>query len=97
LGDYFAAVVSTTTNILYLTTPMLSSILLYIAGIVFNDYFDIEIDLKERPFRLYLSGKISKQSIIIAILSLAVSNIFGPQGLCLLQQSFMVSFIIEAE
>lgn len=36
LADYFAAVVPTTAKILHLT-PMLSSILLYIAGIVSND------------------------------------------------------------
>jgi 4-hydroxybenzoate polyprenyltransferase len=36
---------------------MISSILLYIAGIVFNDYFDIEIDLKERPLRKNFEAK----------------------------------------
>jgi 4-hydroxybenzoate polyprenyltransferase len=65
LADYFVVVVPATTNILYLTTQMLSSILLYISGIVFNDYFDIDIDLKERKQR----------TLIIAILSLVVGDI----------------------
>lgn len=67
LADYFVVVVPATTNILYLTTQMLSSILLYISGIVFNDYFDIDIDLKERKQR----------TLIIAILSLVVGDIFA--------------------
>jgi 4-hydroxybenzoate polyprenyltransferase len=45
---------------------MLYSILLYISGIVFNDYFDIDTDLKERKQR----------TLIIAILSLVVGDIF---------------------
>ena len=36
-----------------------ASTLLYIAGMVLNDVFDIEIDRKERPFRPLPSGRIS--------------------------------------
>jgi 4-hydroxybenzoate polyprenyltransferase len=37
---------------------LLSSGCLYCAGMVWNDYFDLEIDRKERPFRPLPSGKI---------------------------------------
>jgi len=40
---------------------MASSVLLYVSGVMFNDYFDIEIDRKERPFRPLPSGAITKQ------------------------------------
>jgi 4-hydroxybenzoate polyprenyltransferase len=54
---------------------MVSSGLLYIAGIVLNDYFDIEIDRKERPSRPLPSGSISKRTAItIALSALAVAN-----------------------
>ena len=51
-------------NFLSLGTLMLSSALLYVSGVIFNDYFDIEIDKKERPFRPLPSGSISKQRAI---------------------------------
>src|SRR5262245_27158406 len=38
---------------------LLASGCLYCAGMVWNDYFDIAIDRKERPFRPLPSGKIS--------------------------------------
>ena len=40
---------------------MLSSTFLYVSGVIFNDYFDIEIDRKERPSRPLPSGGISKE------------------------------------
>ncbi len=40
---------------------MLSSIFLYVSGVIFNDFFDIEIDRKERPSRPLPSGSISAQ------------------------------------
>jgi len=39
---------------------LISSALLYSSGIIFNDYFDVETDRKERPFRPLPSGSISK-------------------------------------
>jgi hypothetical protein len=40
----------------------LASSCLYCAGMVWNDYFDFEVDLKERPFRPLPSQRISKQT-----------------------------------
>jgi 4-hydroxybenzoate polyprenyltransferase len=54
---------------------MLSSALLYLSGIVFNDYFDIEVDRKERPSRPLPSGKVTKQkALIIAAASMITAN-----------------------
>jgi 4-hydroxybenzoate polyprenyltransferase len=55
---------------------MLSSALLYISGIVFNDYFDIEIDRKERPLRPLVTGIItSKKAFTIA--AMVAANILA--------------------
>jgi 4-hydroxybenzoate polyprenyltransferase len=63
-------------NIIYLAGLMTSSSLLYLAGIVFNDYFDIEIDKKERPNRPLPSGKITKRKgLTIAISSVIAANV----------------------
>jgi 4-hydroxybenzoate polyprenyltransferase len=39
---------------------MASSACLYSAGMVWNDWFDLEQDLRERPFRPIASGRVSK-------------------------------------
>ena len=41
---------------------LLASGCLYCSGMVWNDYFDFEIDRKERPFRPLPSGKISRST-----------------------------------
>lgn len=54
---------------------MVSSGLLYIAGIVLNDYFDVEVDRRERPSRPLASGSISKErAMSIALIALAAAN-----------------------
>ena len=58
------------------------SAFLYIGGIVLNDYLDIKIDKKERPWRPLPSNKISKKNaLIITIISflysLTISFIIG--------------------
>lgn len=59
----------------HLAALMISSGLLYIAGIVLNDYFDIEIDRKERPLRPLPSDAVSKRAaMIIALTALALAN-----------------------
>ena len=40
---------------------LVTSGMLFSAGMIFNDFFDINIDKKERPDRPLPSGKISKQ------------------------------------
>jgi 4-hydroxybenzoate polyprenyltransferase len=47
-------------------------------GIVLNDYFDIEIDKKERPTRPLPSGNVSKRkALIIAISSTIAANVIS--------------------
>ena len=81
LAGYFAAVTTTAAaeaDGVHLIALMVSSALLYIAGIVLNDYFDIEIDKKERPSRPLPSGKISKgYALTIAIVALLIANIIA--------------------
>jgi 4-hydroxybenzoate polyprenyltransferase len=85
-AGYFATVAPAAADGIHLAALMVSSGLLYIAGIVLNDYFDIEIDRKERPFRPLPSGSISKNSAIaIALSAFAAANIVslavGPTSL----------------
>jgi 4-hydroxybenzoate polyprenyltransferase len=81
LAGYFAAVTTVAAaeaDEVHLIALMVSSGLLYIAGIVLNDYFDIEIDKKERPSRPLPSGKISKgYALTIAIVALLIANIIA--------------------
>ena len=54
------------------------SAFLYIGGMVLNDYFDIKIDKKERPWRPLSSNKITKKSSLVIILfSFSYSLIFS--------------------
>jgi 4-hydroxybenzoate polyprenyltransferase len=79
-------------NIIYLAGLMTSSSLLYLAGIVFNDYFDIEIDKKERPNRPLPSGKITKRKA----LTIAISSVIAANVLTILINltSFIVAVIL---
>ena len=54
------------------------SAMLYIGGMVLNDYFDIKIDKKERPWRPLSSNKITKKNALVIILfSFSYSLIFS--------------------
>ena len=75
LAGYFAAVAVAEADGVHLIALMISSGLLYIAGIILNDYFDIEIDKRERPRRPLPSGNISKtRALVIAIIALLIAN-----------------------
>lgn len=75
LTGYFALVLPSYVNVSNLVILMITSALLYLSGIVFNDYFDIEVDRKERPFRPLPSGKVTKQkAFIIAVASMIIAN-----------------------
>lgn len=64
LAGYFSLTSPADVNILQLSMLMASSTLLYISGIVFNDYFDLEVDKKERPNRPLPSGRIKKENAL---------------------------------
>jgi 4-hydroxybenzoate polyprenyltransferase len=54
------------------------SIFLYIGGMILNDYFDIKIDKKERPWRPLPSNQISKKNaLIITFISFLYSLTFS--------------------
>jgi 4-hydroxybenzoate polyprenyltransferase len=84
----------TNANLLYLTGLMVTSSLLYMTGIVLNDYFDIEIDKKERPTRPLPSGNVSKRkALIIAISSTIAANVIS---LAISWMSFVFALILTA-
>jgi 4-hydroxybenzoate polyprenyltransferase len=98
LAGYFAAVTVAEANIAQLIALMVSSGLLYVGGIVLNDYFDIEIDKRERPTRPLPSGNISKRhALAIAIVALLIANtialVVGPISLVV---SLALTFAIIA-
>ena len=75
LTGYFAAVTVAEADSVHLVALMVSSGLLYVGGIVLNDYFDVEIDKRERPSRPLPSGNISKRhALAIAMVALLVAN-----------------------
>lgn len=88
LAGYFAATAVAEADGVHIAALVVSSCLLYVAGIVLNDYFDIEIDKRERPFRPLPSGNISKrQALSVVMIALLVANtialILGPTSLAL--------------
>jgi 4-hydroxybenzoate polyprenyltransferase len=86
-------------NALQLFVLTLSSVLLYMAGIVFNDYFDIKIDLIERPYRPLPSKSITtKKAMLIAVISMVSGNILafvvGTSSLvvCIILSSMIIGY-----
>jgi heme O synthase-like polyprenyltransferase len=96
LSGYFTIVATVSSFInehpLYLAGLMISSSLLYVAGIVLNDYIDIEIDKKERLTRPLPSGKITKRkALTIAISSMIAANVIT---LVINWTSFVIAVIL---
>jgi len=57
---------------------LLTSGFLFCSGMIFNDYFDLQIDKKERPDRPLPSKKISKQNaFLLGIIFLIFANLFA--------------------
>ena len=57
---------------------LVTSGLLFSAGMIFNDIFDLKIDKKERPNRPLPSGKISQQkALFLGIIFVIIANIFA--------------------
>jgi 4-hydroxybenzoate polyprenyltransferase len=59
MGFFFVRELVTTSDAWLLTLLIASSSLLYIAGVVLNDVFDLDLDSRERPDRPLPSGRIS--------------------------------------
>lgn len=76
LVGYFSLTGVADADALHVSMLIGSSVLLYVAGIVFNDYFDANVDRKERPGRPIPSGKVSRQgALYLAVTALAAANI----------------------
>ncbi len=64
-----------------ITLPLQSGLLLlasgclYCAGMVWNDYFDLEVDKKERPFRPLPSGKVSTRTAVLLGTTLMLAGV----------------------
>lgn len=78
LAGYFSVTGPADASAFQLSMLMASSALLYVSGIVFNDYFDLEVDKKERPGRPLPSGAIPKRSALgLAIMTMAAANVMA--------------------
>jgi 4-hydroxybenzoate polyprenyltransferase len=78
LAGYFAIAPVGVTDIGALLLLVISSIFLYMSGIILNDYFDIEVDRRERPNRPLASGRIEKRiALAIAVISIIIGNILA--------------------
>lgn len=92
LSGYFATTLLGDTNITQLLLLIFSSIFLYVAGIILNDYFDINVDRKERPNRPLASGQITKRSaLLIATSSIVAGNVLSWS---VSWNSFIISFCL---
>jgi 4-hydroxybenzoate polyprenyltransferase len=92
LSGYFATTLLDDANITQLLLLIFSSIFLYVAGIILNDYFDINVDRKERPNRPLASGQITKKSALL----IATSSIFAGNVLSwsVSWNSFIITFCL---
>jgi 4-hydroxybenzoate polyprenyltransferase len=78
LAGYFATISTANADVDQLLSLIVSSVLLYVSGIVLNDYFDINVDRKERPNRPLASGRITKKSaLLLAVISIVAGNILA--------------------
>ena len=92
LSGYFATTLLGDADITQLLLLIFSSIFLYVAGIILNDYFDINVDRKERPNRPLASGQITKRSaLLIATSSIVAGNVLSWS---VSWNSFIISFCL---
>jgi len=76
IGYFFSF--SFNSEIIFLPYLLATSGMLFCSGMIFNDYFDYNLDKKERSFRPLPSGKISKQNaLLIGFIFLILANIFA--------------------
>lgn len=72
---------------------LVSTIGLYGGGVVLNDYFDVSIDIKERPERPIPSGKVSKGSaLVLGSLFLGLGVVFA--FLYQIQSGWIASIVV---
>lgn len=75
LAGYFSLTGPSDANVVQLSILMASSALLYVSGIIFNDYFDLEVDRRERPGRPLPSGRVKKENaLVLACATMAGAN-----------------------
>ena len=74
IGYFFSF--SFNSEIIFLPYLLVTSGMLFCSGMIFNDYFDYNLDKKERSFRPLPSGKISKHNaLLIGFIFLILANI----------------------
>ncbi len=83
VGFFLASLALKSAPSFYCVLPCIAaSFLLYISGLLFNDFFDREIDAKERPARPIPSGRANAKSVLAAAIfsmlaGVAVSYLSG--------------------
>ena len=74
IGYFFSF--SFNSEIFFLPYLLATSGMLFCSGMIFNDYFDYDLDKKERSFRPLPSGKISKQNaLLLGFIFIILANI----------------------
>lgn len=95
MADVFAGyfvVASGHTQWSELTWLLLSSSMIYTSGMVLNDYFDYQVDLRERPQRPLPSGRIARRSAFTLGLMLMVAGALS--ALMVRSHSFLLSLLL---
>lgn len=93
LAGYYAVVEPANANGLHLGILIICSILLYLSGIVLNDYFDIEVDRRERPLRPLPAGTVSKRKVLlIGIVFIIAANFIS---LLVSTSTFIIAAILS--
>jgi len=93
LAGYYAVVEPANASGLHLAILIICSILLYLSGIVLNDYFDIEVDRRERPLRPLPAGTVSKRKVLlIGIVFIIAANFIS---LLVSTSTFIIAAILS--
>jgi 4-hydroxybenzoate polyprenyltransferase len=75
LAGYLAVIPIGVVDTGQLLSMIFSSILLYVSGVVLNDYVDIKVDRNERPDRPLISGRITKRNALtLVVVSIIAGN-----------------------
>jgi len=93
LAGYYTVVEPANASGLHLAILIICSILLYLSGIVLNDYFDIEVDRRERPLRPLPAGTVSKRKVLlIGIVFIIAANFIS---LLVSTSTFIIAAILS--